>query len=429
MAIPFPIEAHRARDGPRWTIGVLVSSACNRVTAAAVAAVGEAVAMRAEIAGVSSCQVPKETAALFGQLTSASVSPTDSDSPGRITSLAAQLAEVEAQLVGNLLSGGIVGRNQLLAVGVHDPGLWSRGRAMPGGYVGLCVAARLAELTNLSVIDAFPARDLARGGQGGPITALAEWILLRAPDRNRLLLDLGRSVRMSYLPRERGDDPAGRILSFEAGPGTRMLDRLTQRLTSGGHDFDPGGRLAVQGRRIPKLLEHWLSDPYFRRPLPKWQPRGVQVDRFLGDALRMAVDSGWSVRDLLCTATHLIAETIASAMRQRLPSDERVDEVMLTGGGQHNGMLLREIATRLPDVPILRIGQPEPGGEALGAGCIALLALLHIDQVPGNHSAVTGTELPRVLGRLTPGPPQSWQRLLSELKAKTPPARRLRAAS
>jgi anhydro-N-acetylmuramic acid kinase len=234
---------------------------------------------------------------------------------------------------------------------------------------------------------------------------------------------------MSYLPRDRRGHGASRILSFEVGPGMRMLDQLTRRLTGGEHDYDPGGRLAVQGRRIAELHEHWLTDPYFRRPLPRWQPRGVRPERFLLDAMRTAVDRGWSVRDMLCTATHFIAETIALAVRRCLPGDTKVDEIVLTGGGQHNGMLLREIATRLPEIPITRMGQFGPSGEALVPACIALLALFHLDEVPANLSAVTGTEVPRVLGRLTPGSPQSWKRLLAELTTRRPATRPLRAAS
>jgi len=428
MAKHIQPDAQHAHSRPRWTIGVQVSSDCERVTGALVATLGRGLQLRAEIVEVSTYQVPDETTALFRRLTSPSLGQGGPDSAGRVSALTAQLAEVEALVVRNLLAGSKAASSRLLAVGVHDPGLWSRGKALSCGYLGLCDAARLVELTNANVIDAFPARDVARGGQGGPITALAEWIMLRAPNRSRVLLDVGRSVRISYLPRDCGGNASARILSFEVGPGTRMLDQLTRRLTGGEHDYDPGGRMAVQGRRIAKLTAHWLGDPYFRRPLPRWQPRGVRPERFLLDALRMAVDSGWSVRDLLCTATHFIAETVALAVRRCLPSDLVIDEIVLTGGGQHNGMLLREIATRLPDLPIVRTDQFGPCGGALGPACIAILALLHVDQVPANQCAVTGTEVPRVLGRLTPGPPKSWQRLLAEFTQSSPSARPLRAA-
>jgi anhydro-N-acetylmuramic acid kinase len=376
---------------------------------------------------VAICRVPPETQALFAQLTCPRLQATDPEFAGRVTSLSARLADAEALAVNNLVSESGLAADQLLAAGVLDPGLWSSGKATSGGYLSLCDAARLAELTDANVIDAFPARDVARGGQGGPITALAEWILLKAPNRSRALLDLGPSIRMTYLPPDRGRDRASRILSFEVGPGMRMLDQLTRRLTSGETAYDAGGRLAVQGRRIAELLEHWLGDPYFRRPLPRWQPRGIRPERFLLEAMQMAVDRGWSVRDMLCTATHFLAEATALAVRRCLPEDARVDEIVLTGGGQHNGMLLREIASRIPQIPLVRVDQFGPCGEALAPACVALLALLHLDEIPANHSAVTGTEVPRVLGRLTPGSTQSWQRLLRELTGAGRAARALRA--
>ena len=412
MATRLRRDTQHGHSRHRWTLGVEVSSECDRVTAALVATVGRGIELRAEIAGVSISAIPRETTALFAQLTSPGLESTDSDFAGRITSLTGQLAEVEARVVADLLARSGIAPTQLLAVGVHDPGLWSRGRAVSGGYLGLCDAARLVELTNANVIDAFPARDVARGGQGGPITALAEWILLKDPERSRLLLDLGRSVRMTYLPRDRGSHAASRLLSFDVGPGMRMPNQLTRRLTGGEHDYDPGGRLAVQGRRITELQEHWLADPYFGRPLPRWQPRGVRPERFLIDAMRMAVDSGWSVRDLLCTATHFIADSVAVALRRTLPGDAPIDEIVLVGGGQHNGLLLREIATRLTNAPMIRMEQFGTSGEALGPACIALLAVFHVDEVPANHTAVTGTEAPRVLGRFTPGVPRSRKRPL-----------------
>jgi 1,6-anhydro-N-acetylmuramate kinase len=179
---------------------------------------------------VASAVIPHETRALFGQLTSLGPKEGDFDSAGRIASLSAQLAEIEAPVVGELLGGPGAAQRRPLAVGVHDPGLWSCGRPTPGGYLSLCDAARLAELTDANVIDAFPARDVARGGQGGPLTALPEWILLRSDDRHRVVLDLGRTVRMTYLPRDCGNRSADWVRSFDVGPGTQMLDLLVDRL-------------------------------------------------------------------------------------------------------------------------------------------------------------------------------------------------------
>jgi anhydro-N-acetylmuramic acid kinase len=416
MGLRLRLDAPHPTDPRRWVIGVSVSSDCARLAAVVVAAVGDGLELRADIGRMAAIDTSPETAALFGQLAGSSSVGGDSGPAALVATLRAQLADVQASLVADLLGEAGLAPARVLAVGVHDPGLWSAN----SGYVGLCDAARLAESSGLNVIDAFPARDVACGGQGGPVTALAQWILLKHPTRNRLLLDLGRTVRMSFLPAEHEGKPSSEVLSFEVGPGMRLLDHLTSRLTGGEHRFDLGGRLAVQGRRIPELVEHWLEDPYFKRPPPRWHPRGVRPERFLLEAIRMAVDSGWSVRDLLCTATHFIADQIALSVRRWLPENCTFEEIVLCGGGQHNGMLLREIASRLRDPPVVRITDTDLTSEVLDPAAAAVLALLHLDHVPANHPMITGAEVSRVLGRLSPGSPQSWHRLLHQVTRSEP---------
>ena len=65
---------------------------------------------------------------------------------------------------------------------------------------------------------------------------------------------------------------------------------------------------------------------------------------------------------------------------------------------------------------------------AASAFAAALLGLMHLDQTPGNSPSVTGVDVARVLGRLTPGSPQNHQRLLMHLGAAVPAVRPLRSA-
>ncbi len=417
LAFPVPEEPRRL------TIGVLVASEVDRVEGVLIAAKDRGLLIHPEILGTATVTVPEETTDLYGQmLRSGSGVSLES-----LVRLREELAEVEAEVISRLPPEAGVAPGRVLAVGIHDPGCWVGSAGSPG-YLGLCDPARVAELTGANIIDDFPARDLAGRGQGGPISALAEWTLLRTTGKNRVLLDLRHTIRIGFFPAEEDPLGAGKVLEFEVGPGMRLPDHLARQLTGGEHAFDPGGRLAVQGQKIDSLLEHWLADSYFVRPLPRWSPRGVRPERFLNDAVRMAVENDWSVRDLLCTATHLLAESIAQAIRHRLPEDARVDEIILTGGGRHNGMLLRELAARLPEIPFIpgeELGISKAGIEPAAIG---VLTMFHLDQVPGNSTSITGTDLPRVLGRLTPGSPQSLQRLLNQISGTTSTLRPLRAA-
>jgi anhydro-N-acetylmuramic acid kinase len=415
-------------DTRRWTVGILVSSDCRRLAATIVACDGRGLDLEPEIADGMTAEIPGDSAALFSQLAEPATRPASFDAVQALAILRARLAELQAQVVNALLAQAAIPPARILALGVHDPGLWSGGSGSRVGYLGLCDAARLAELTGQNVVDAYPARDVALGGQGGPLTALAEWVLLRDPLLNRLLVDLGRTTRATYLPRTAGVRGEPQVVSFDVGPGMRLVDLLTQRLTNGEEAFDPGGRHAVQGRRVQELIDHWLADPYFRRPLPRWHPRGVRPERFLLQALQMAADKGWSVRDLLCTATHFVAESVAVAVQQRMPTSVAVDQIILTGGGRHNGMLLRELGVALPGIPSVPVEEIGIESEALGPACSALMALFYLDQVPADRPEVSGVEMCRVLGRLTPGSPQSWQRLLAEMGSAQPAIRPLRSA-
>jgi len=83
------------------------------------------------------------------------------------------------------------------------------------------------------------------------------------------------------------------------------------------------------------------------------------------------------------------------SMRRRLPDIDQAERIIVAGGGQHNGLLLRKIA-ELASLPIVRLadcGFAQP--EALEPACVALLAMLHVDQIPANLAAVTGAHKPR----------------------------------
>jgi anhydro-N-acetylmuramic acid kinase len=420
-----------ARAGPtgqgpaaaRSLVGVHVSSGCRRISAALVTARGRGADASVDTIAHRAENATDEAIALYGHIAAG-----QAPNPGAAATLAAQLAEQQAALVCRLLAATGIAADQPLAIGVYDPGLWD----LSGGsraYQGLCDAARLAERTGLSVVDAFAARDVVHGGLGGPLLAIPLAMQIPQAPVPRALVDLGRTIRMTYLPpgepRRAG---AGRVLAFDVGPGTGLLDRLTSQLSEGHHEFDPGGRLAVQGRQIPELVEHWLTDPYFQRPLPRWHPLGCRHEQELNQTVRMAIDSGWSVRDLLCTACHFVAETLALAVRERLPKIPPIESLILVGGGQNNGMLLRSITQRLPGVQLMSASQFGLTEEALEPAAAALLTLLHVDQTPANSTPLTGTDSPRVLGRLTPGSPAHWNRLLHEMTENRPAVMPLRNA-
>jgi len=410
-----------APDARLWTAGIWVSSECRRISAAVVTATGQGFACRVEIVAAARAAVPSSAVSLFDQL------PGEAVSPGLPAELAAQLSEIQISLLDDVLGQAGLPRHHVLAVGVHDPGIWSTVEHAPPRYLGLCDSARLAEATGLTVFDSFPARDLAQGGLGGPLAAIPEWILLHDFRRTRVVAHLERTSRLMYLPAG-GAAGVEEVMAFDVGPGGALLDRLAARLTGGVDRYDAGGHLAVQGRKIPELLDHWLAHPYFEQPLPRWQAHGVPPEPFFDDAMRLAVQNDWSVRDVLCTATHFAAEAFARSIRRHLPLLPGVDELIPVGGGQANGLLLRELTRCLPETRVVRLAELGIDPIALEPATAALLATFAIQHVAANPTGITGASVPRVLGRVTPGAPSNWNRVLEETSRHRPAVMPLRRA-
>ena len=134
------------------------------------------------------------------------------------------------------------------------------------------------------------------------------------------------------------------------------------------------------------------------------------------------------MRDLLCTSAYLVAEATCRAIARRMPTDPPIDELVVTGGGQHHGLLMKQLAERLAPLPILREADLGLPLHARDGAVAATLALLHLDETPACPTAITGAQTPRVLGRLTPGSPQAWQRMLQGIALRAPSAVSLRSA-
>ncbi|MFZ5833729.1 MAG: anhydro-N-acetylmuramic acid kinase [Planctomycetota bacterium] len=420
MASILRFENPASLDRRRWFAGVAIRPRSGQVAAVVVAVGGRGLEASVD-------QVQSLTANPGREPFCSTVPVGSAPSVDSLLDLRQRVAKVVAEAVSDLLHRASLLPSRVVTLTVYDPGHWRLAQGIPSGCLSICDGYRVAELTGLNVVDDLPGRDLACGGQGGPLLTVAQWILLRDANRDEVLVDLGRTMRATFLPAMSRPDAAASLWAMDVGPGTAMLDLLAQRFSAGQQAFDPGGRIAVQGQCIAELLAHWLRDPVFDCPPPRWQPGGIRPERFLADAMQMAVRAGWSVRDLLCTATHLLAESLRITLLRRVPSDMALSRIVVAGGGQQNGFLLNEIS-RCCELPVVKAGELNPPGESLEAAAVALMGMLHVDQVPSSGPRLTGSELSRVLGQLTPGSPQHWQRLLQEMADAHPARRPLRSA-
>jgi anhydro-N-acetylmuramic acid kinase len=277
------------------------------------------------------------------------------------------------------------------------------------------VADRLAEQTGITVIHGFRHRDQAAGGSGQPITAAADYLLLRS-STPRLLIHLGAVTSLLYLP---AGGKLSATVGFEAGPGNQLLDSLLFHGTRGKESCDPGGKRAVQGRCLDTLLHRWLDHPHLTRVPPKAIHPEAFGRSFLSAAFEWARQLGAALPDLLCTATHLAARAVGIAARNWLPISPGPRQILLTGGGVRNGFLRQLIAQQFPNETVELSDQAGVPASARAAAAAAVLATLSCDGVPGNLPSLTGASGGRLLGHFTPGDGRNWARIASWLAEQT----------
>ncbi|MDB4889369.1 MAG: Anhydro-N-acetylmuramic acid kinase [Gemmatimonadetes bacterium] len=286
-----------------------------------------------------------------------------------------------------------VARSDVRAIGTHGQTLWHE----PGHSTWqLDAPAVIAERTGLSVVSDFRVRDVAAGGQGAPLVPIAD-VLLFGGGRWRALQNIGGIGNVTVVP---PDGTFASVRAFDTGPGVGVLDAVVRKLDPSKR-YDHNGEWAQRGHVIQHALTELLAHPYFAAEPPKSTGRelfdAAYVDRFIELCCREG-----EVRhaDIIATATALTARSIADAYRRFIP--EPIEEVLVSGGGAKNPVLLRMLTEAVAPLPVLTFDQRYFDGEAKEAVAFALLAHLHLERIPGNVPTATGARGPRVLGMLTP---------------------------
>lgn len=287
-------------------------------------------------------------------------------------------------------------------IGSHGQTIWHEPPApgRRGSTLQLGCPATIAERTGVAVVSDFRSRDVAAGGHGAPLVPWVDRALFATTERIRALQNIGGIGNVTRVPR-RGSGES--ILAFDTGPGNALIDGAVMLATEGRVAYDRDGMLAAKGVVDEVLLAELLRHPYFELTPPKTTGRelfGQELVERLVEVVRPEGDQDWL--DLVATLTELTARSIADAYgRWVLPLG--LDEVVITGGGALNPVLVARITQLVSPVSVIdcrELGIEPHEKEALA---FAILAWAYLRGIPANEPTATGARGPRVLGSMTPG--------------------------
>ena len=279
-------------------------------------------------------------------------------------------------------------------VGSHGQTVWHHDGHEPSGAatVQLGDGDFVAEEAGCAVASDFRQRDIAAGGEGAPISALADDLVFAQLSRPAVILNLGGMANVTLL----SDDPVENARAFDTGPANALLDGLARRLLD--RPFDEGGRAALAGTAHAGLLEELARHPFLAKPPPKSTGRDTFGEAWVEGVVARARELGVERReDLLATAADFVALSVARALRD---FDVRAQWLVVCGGGVHHQRVMNTLALRCP--------QPVASGEDFGvdpdareALVVATLGARCALAIPVTRPSATGARAGRVLGKLS----------------------------
>ncbi len=258
----------------------------------------------------------------------------------------------------------------------------------------------IAQETGVTTVADFRTRDIAAGGEGAPLVPYADFILFGKDGIGRAVQNIGGIANVTFLP---AGCSINEIIAFDNGPGNMIIDRFAEIITEGKLKYDKDGELASKGKLNQDLLERLCSHPYLSIPPPKSTGRedfGIQFsDNLYEELKRDNVD----FLDTITTVTVFTAKSISDSYRKYIQPSYKLSEVVMSGGGVYNPILLQFLKEYLENINIRKVeefGIPSDAKEALA---FAILANETICGNPGNVPSATGARERVVLGKIIPG--------------------------
>jgi len=328
-------------------------------------------------------------------------------SAGNLSQLNFRLGEAFAEAALTACRRFRIAPKKIALIGSHGQTIFHQGKPVP--YLGRGTASTLqigepaiiAARTGITTVADFRPADIAQGGQGAPLVPYADYVLYRHKTLGRVSLNLGGIANITVIPA--AANPS-QILAFDTGPANMLIDALVAHFTQDRQRYDKNARLAQQGRAIPALLDELMRDPYLKLAPPKSTGREYYGRTYLEKLLRLGRRHNAKPNDLIRAATVFTALSIVDALNRFVLAKTKIDQLIISGGGTQNPLIVGQISAALPRiqiVPSAQLGVPEDAKEAFA---FALLAYETFHQRHSNVPSATGARRPAILGKISYAP-------------------------
>ncbi len=328
---------------------------------------------------------------------------------GDLSQLNFRLGEIFAEAALAACRRFRIAPKKIALIGSHGQTIFHQGRPVP--YFGHATASTLqigepaiiAARTGITTVADFRPADMAQGGQGAPLVPYADYVLYRHAKLGRVSLNLGGIANITVIP---ANAKPSQVFAFDTGPANMLIDALVAHFTHGRQRYDKNAHLAQQGRSIPALIDELMRDPYLKLAPPKSTGREYYGRSYVENLLRLGRFRKAKPNDLIRATSIFTALSIVDALNRFVLPKTKIHQLIVSGGGAHNPLIMGQMSAALPQIQIVpssQLGVPEDAKEAFA---FALLAYETFHHRPSNVPSATGARGLAILGKISYAPPR-----------------------
>jgi anhydro-N-acetylmuramic acid kinase len=256
----------------------------------------------------------------------------------------------------------------------------------------------IAEKTGITTVGDFRTRDIAAGGEAAPLVPYLDYLLFSEPGKVSIAQNIG-GIANATVVTENIDD----VVAFDTGPGNMLMDGIVSIATGGKEKYDRDGQLASAGKVNIELLNKLLADPYYSHPPPKSTGEELFGQEMTLTLYSYVDNEMLSLEDMMATLLMLTVESIVSSYKNFIFPNRDMSEIIFSGGGCKNPVLMDRIQTELQPLKCVTSNEYGIPVDAKEAIAFAVLANELISGNTNNLPGVTGARRKVPLGKIALG--------------------------
>lgn len=233
----------------------------------------------------------------------------------------------------------------------------------------------IAAETNLPVISDLRSADIARGGQGAPISSIGDFYLF---SNYSYFLNLGGIANITTRK--------GEVLAAYDISGCNQVFNFLAKLASEENQYDEDGAIAREGTVHLELLTDLKTIYYHQRIPPKTLSNQYVRDEIIERVQRYDIHVNDKMRTFL--------EFLVLEIKKHIPPKAKV---MVSGGGVHNQFLLKRMKEEVDADFVIPIQELIDYKEAL---IMAFMGVLRLRNEENIMSGITGASQNSISGAI-----------------------------